>query len=253
MMKTGIIIQARMTSTRLPGKVMLELCGRPVLKQLIERLKHTEHQIPIIIATTDNETDNVIADFAVKELLGLFRGSEKDVLSRYYLAAKNYDLDTVVRITSDCPLYDPFVLDEMLELFSHEKDLDYLSNTLNNRTYPRGLDTEIFTFGALEKSYYEAKDADCREHVTPYIYRNTDKFKLKEYLSPENHSELRWTLDTKEDYKLIQTIYQNLYDKNADHFFSYQEVLEAYQTHPEWKKINAAIEQKKVNYGGEMQ
>lgn len=253
MMKTGIIIQARMTSTRLPGKVMLELCGRPVLKQLIERLKHAEHQIPIIIATTDNETDNVIADFAVKELLGLFRGSEEDVLSRYYLAAKNYDLDTVVRITSDCPLYDPFVLDEMLKLFRHEKDLDYLSNTLNNRTYPRGLDTEIFTFGALEKSYYEAKDADCREHVTPYICRNMDKFKLKEYLSLENHSELRWTLDTKEDYKLIQTIYQNLYDKNADHFFSYQEVLEAYQTHPEWKKINVAIEQKKVNYGGEMQ
>lgn len=253
MMKTGIIIQARMTSTRLPGKVMLELCGRPVLKQLIERLKHAENQIPIIIATTDNETDNVIADFAVKELLGLFRGSEEDVLSRYYLAAKNYDLDTVVRITSDCPLYDPFVLDEMLELFRHEKDLDYLSNTLNNRTYPRGLDTEIFTFGALEKSYYEAKDADCREHVTPYIYRNMDKFKLKEYLSHENHSELRWTLDTKEDYKLIQTIYQNLYDKNADHFFSYQEILEAYQTHPEWKKINVAIEQKKVNYGGEMQ
>ena len=245
-MKIGVIIKARMTSTRLPGKVMLDLCGKSVLEQEIRRIMQSNHEMSIIIATTTNESDNVIVEFAEKNGLKVFRGSENDVLSRYYYAAVENHLDIIIRITSDCPLYDAKLLDEMLDEFLKEESLDYLSNTFGNRTYPRGLDTEIFNFPALEKAFKMATEQPCREHVTPYIYGNPEIFNVKTYVGDVDYSHLRWTLDTDEDYKLISEIYNYFYLEKKD--FGYSEIIKAYQENPSWYHINNNIAQKVIGY-----
>lgn len=213
-MKVVCIIQARMGSTRLPGKVMLGLCGKTVLGHVIERVKMVKNIDEIVIATTTKEDDSIIVEEALKYDVKVFRGSEEDVLSRYYYAAKENDADVVVRITSDCPLIDPEIIDEMLSRFKYlykENKVDYLSNTLE-RTFPRGLDAEIFSFKILEDAFINAEKYHQREHVTPYIYENANKFKLVGgYQKDIDYSYHRWTLDTEEDFELIRRIYLHLY------------------------------------------
>lgn len=242
--KTAAIIQARMGSTRLPGKVMKILKGKPVLWHVIERVKQAENIDQIIIATTTAKRDKIIFEKAKEWGVKAYQGSEEDVLARYYEAADKYEIDTVVRITSDCPLIDPHVIDEIVEYYNGN-DYTLVTNAgsdLNNRTYPRGLDTEVFSFEVLEKSYKKTEEKYQREHVTPYIYENYDD--IYYYKNNEDLSNYRLTLDTKEDFELIKALYDKLY--NGKHDFYLNEIIEVLNKNKELLKINQKIKQKEL-------
>lgn len=242
--RVGIVIQARMTSTRLPGKVLMPVMGKPLLEYEIERLQRVRRADDIIIATTTNDTDQPIVDLAEKLGIKVFRGSEEDVLSRYFGAAKVNDLDVVVRITSDCPLIDPAVVDNVIGVYlENVEECDYVSNCLN-RTFPRGMDTEVFSFCLLEKVYCEAIEQAYREHVTPYIYEDSQRFRLLNVAFQRDESHQRWTVDTLEDFNLIERILETLYPIN--HFFELEDTLALMSAHPNWFEINSHIEQKKL-------
>jgi len=246
-MKIGAIIQARTSSTRLPGKVLKELpyaSGVTCLEQAIRRLKKFKKLNVIIIATTKKKEDNEIINIVKKEDVKYFRGSKEDVLSRYYFAAKENNIDLIVRITSDCPCIDADVTD--LTIDDHiNKMADYTSNSLI-RTYPHGLDVEVFNFNALEKAYKNATKDYEKEHVTPYIYRNPDIFKINKVEAPkELHApDIRITLDIEEDYALLCAVYDYLYPKNK--YFSAYDIVNLFNEKPWLKLINKKIIQKKI-------
>ena len=243
-MKIGAIIQARMGSTRLPEKVMKKLQGKTVLEHVIERVKQSKYIDEIIIATTTHQWDTVIELEALKCGVKTFRGSEDDVLSRYYNAAKENNLDVIVRITSDCPLIDSIVLDEIIECYlnSEKVIVSNAGSDLSNRTYPRGLDTEVFSFNALENAFNHAEEKYQTEHVTPFIYENTDQAFY--YKNNVDYSKYRWTLDTDEDFELILEVYEHLY--HGDHDFYLSDIVKLFEKMPELYEINAQIEQKKI-------
>lgn len=245
--KVGIIVQARMGSTRLPGKVMLPLLKRPVLQRVVERLSASRTADELIIATTKKKADASIVSLANKLGVKCYRGSEMNVLSRYYGAAKKHKIDIVVRVTSDCPLIDSEILDRMVDRFiklnEGKSKCDYLSNTIV-RTFPRGLDIEIFLFKVLEKAQKEAKNKIHKEHVTPYINQNPHWFRLNNYRDASNKSHLRWTLDEQSDYALIRQIYQRL---GKNHVTSrYADILTLFEQDPALARINSHVEQKKT-------
>ncbi|WP_409068650.1 cytidylyltransferase domain-containing protein [Clostridium sp. FAM 1755] len=243
-MNVVCIVQARVGSTRLPEKVLKKICGKTVLEHDIDRLKQVKNLNKIVIATTTLDEDSKIEKLVAKLGIDCFRGSSEDVLSRYYFAAKKYKADVIVRVTSDCPLIDYNTSDRIIQYYLDNLDkYDYASNTIE-RTYPRGLDTEVFSFEALEKSYNKAKKQYEREHVTPYIYENIDKFRIIQYKNENNYSNYRWTLDTEEDYKLINTIYNSLYKENQ--LFSFNDILKFIDKNPHLIKINGHIQQKKL-------
>jgi len=242
--KTAAIIQARMGSTRLPGKVMKDLKGKPVLWHVIERVKQAENIDQTIIATTTAQRDSIIFEKAKEWGVKAYRGSEEDVLARHYEAANKYEIDTVVRITSDCPLIDPHIIDEIVEYYNND-DYTLVTNAgsdLNNRTYPRGLDTEVFSFEVLEKAYKNAEEKYQREHVTPYIYENYED--VYYYKNNQDLSNYRLTLDTKEDFELIKALYNKLY--NGNHDFYLNEIIEVLNKNKELLKINQKIKQKEL-------
>ncbi len=245
MKKIIVIIQARMGSTRLSEKVMKTLCGKTVLAHDIERVKQSKNIDDIVIATTINSNDDIIVEEALKCGVKVFRGSEEDVLSRYYFAAKENNTDIIIRITSDCPLIDPIILDEIIKFYLNN-DYEVVTNAssdLSQRTYPRGLDIEIFSFNILEQAYNNAKEKYQREHVTPYIYENSNK--IYYFKNPINYSKYRWTLDTEEDLKLISKIYEYLY--KGKHDFYLKDIINLMEQKPELYEINKHIEQKKLN------
>lgn len=244
-MKVGAIIQARMGSTRLPGKVMKNLSGKTVLSHVIERVKQSKEIDEIVIATSMSEQDEIISKEAKECNVKLFRGSEYNVLSRYYYAAKENNVDIIVRITSDCPLIDPIIIDNAINLYK-ENDHDIVTNAgsdLTKRTFPRGLDTEVFSFRILEEAFSNVEKDYQREHVTPYIYENSNK--IYYYKNEVDYSNYRWTLDTKEDWKLISKVYDHLY--NGEHDFYLNDIINLMKKYPELNEINKDIEQKKVN------
>jgi spore coat polysaccharide biosynthesis protein SpsF len=247
-MKTGVIVQARTSSTRLPEKVLLELpygSGIKVLTQVIRRLKKATLVDEIIIATTTDKEDQKIVDVAVQEKVLSFRGSKEDVLERYYLAAKENELDHIVRITSDCPCIDPILIDHCIQ--EHLKEnADYTSTSLQHK-YSHGLDVEVMKFTALEKAYKEAKENFEKEHVTIFIYRShPDLFKIHAIHAPEEYrdSSIRVTLDTKEDYTLLCAVYDYMYNKNP--YFGVKEIFELFKAKPWLRNINNTVLQKKV-------
>ncbi|HHV73352.1 MAG TPA: NTP transferase domain-containing protein [Thermoanaerobacterium sp.] len=245
-MKKAAIIQARMGSTRLPGKVMKIIMGKPIIEHVVNRVKASKEIDDIIIATTTNKEDDIIIEKAKKLNVKYFRGSENDVLSRYYHAAKENNADIVIRITSDCPLIDPKIIDKIIRTFietSKKEKIDYLSNTIE-RTYPRGLDVEVFNFETLEKVFKEADKSYQREHVTPYIYENPEIFKIKQIKDNVDYSNYRWTLDTIEDFKVIEIIYENLYKENE--LFYMEDILKFQKEHHEISKINENVKQKEL-------
>ena len=245
-MKVVCLVQARVGSTRLPGKILKEICGKTILYHEIDRLKKCKEIDEIVVATTDKEDDDKIVNEAKKLSVKYFRGSENDVLSRFYYAAKENNADIIVRVTSDCPCIDFEILDKMLIYFKDkykEKQIDYLSNTIN-RTYPRGYDIEIFTFSALEKSYINAKKEYEREHVTPYIYDKTNNFLKLSFENKDDYSEYRVTLDTIEDFIVIKNIFENLYYKNP--YFKLNDVVQYLNNNLHIVDINKHIEQKKL-------
>lgn len=243
-MKVVAIIQARMGSTRLTGKVLKDLYGRPVLDHVLERVRQSKGVDQVIIATTVHTNDQPIVEFCKSNDVSYFRGSEEDVLSRYYFAAKESGADIVIRITSDCPLIDPNILDELLEFYL-KNDYDVVTNAgadLTKRTYPRGLDTEIFSFSILAEAYKNANERYQREHVTPYLYEKYER--IYHYMNDMDYSNLRWTLDTSEDFQLISLIYEELYKGVHDFYLS--EILHVFDEHPDYFEINAHVEQKKL-------
>ena len=241
----GIIIQARMSSTRLPGKVLLKLAGKEVLWHVIMRCRASKFVDRVIVATSTDPSDNIIERLCKKYDFDIYRGSLTNVLERYYLAAKENKLDTVVRITSDCPLIDPVLIDAVIVKFNKGR-YDYLSNIVkaNQTNFPIGLSVEIFSFPALEKNYKSAKLDYEKEHVTPYFYENTNKFKVAPILKPlpgyeKSH---RVTLDYPEDFKVIKTIYDKLYSKN--NIIDTKKALEFLTKNPKISLINSSVAQK---------
>lgn len=240
--KVGIIVQARMGSTRLPGKILKEVLHKPLLAFELERLRRVKRANAIVIATTTNPRDLPIVEFCTKYGVECFRGDEDDVLSRYYECAVAHKFDIVVRITADCPLIDPEIIDQILETMLECKLYEYVSNTLT-RTFPRGLDCEAFYFKNLEQAYEEATERSDREHVTLYMHRAIRTDLLRNISSPVNLSHHRWTVDTPEDFELIAKILEALYPKSPN--FDFRDVLKLLDQHPDWVKLNSHIEQKR--------
>ncbi|MEB3828476.1 glycosyltransferase family protein [Phormidium sp. CCY1219] len=244
-MKTVIITQARMTSTRLPGKVLKRVLGKPLLEYQLERLRRVKLADEIVIATTTNQTDDPIVDLCDRLSVAYFRGSEEDVLERYYQAATAHQADVVVRVTSDCPLIDPQVIDTAIDYYlQNQPTYDYVSNCIK-RTYPRGMDTEVFSSSVLEQAFLEATAQPDREHVTPFLYRQPERYCLGYVTYSEDCSHHRWTVDTPEDFELIQKIIEAVYPDRPK--FTLEDCLKLLQQHPKWYLINSQIAQK--NYG----
>ncbi len=247
-MNIGAVVQARTSSTRLPGKVLKELpygSGITVLQQVVRRLKKAKKLGDVIIATTTDEADGEIVKLAEKENVGWFRGSLNDVLERYYLAAQENGLDVVVRITSDCPCVDFEVVDFLAG--EHLKaGADYSFNDLPS-TYPRGLDAEVISFSALEESYKSAESDYDREHVSSYIYKTNPKaFKIQRVSAPADLTapEIRVTIDTQEDYTLLCIVFDYLYCENE--FFGAKDIIKLFRDKPWLKAVNKDVIQKKT-------
>jgi glutamate-1-semialdehyde 2,1-aminomutase/spore coat polysaccharide biosynthesis protein SpsF len=235
-MKIVAIIQARMGSTRLPGKVLMEICGKPLLWHVVNRVSYSKYISQIVIATSTNPKDDEIEKFAKKYKLKVFRGSENDCLDRYYKAAKKYKADVIVRITADCPLICPEIIDRVIAEFK-KNNSDYVSNSII-RTFPDGVDVEVFSFKTLKKAWEEAKDALEREHVTVYI-RNSGKFKIKNLVNdkPVEPQEYKWSVDRIEDLEFVREVYKHLYKDNK--IFSYDDIMSLLNRYPEIKNINS--------------
>ena len=236
---TVIILQARMGSTRLPGKVLLSLAGKTVLEHVIDRLKRVSVSANLVIATSVNKIDEPIVDLANSLGVRCFRGSEQDVLSRYYYAAKDIGAECIIRCNADCPLIDPQIVDQVISFYlANINKYDYVSNILKP-SFPTGMHCEAFSFGAIHKANIQAIDPLEREHVTPYIYRRPEMFSLYNIEHSKDLSYLRWTLDVKEDYILISKIYDALYINNPQ--FTMNSVLKLLEIHPDWTSINGHI------------
>ena len=239
-LKIVAIIQARMGSTRLPGKVMMDLAGEFMLGRVVDRLRRASSLHEVVVATTTNSDDDHIVALCGERGWPVCRGSEDDVLDRYYHAAVAHSADAVVRITSDCPLIDPGVIDKVVQEFlSAYPDIDYVSNCIQ-RTFPRGLDTEVISFNALDQAWREDSDPSHREHVTQYIIRNPGRFRIRGVENEVDYSHMRWTVDTPEDLAFVRKIYEHF--GNDD--FSWSDVLTLLERHPEWLEINRNVQQK---------
>ena len=241
-MKVVAITQARMTSTRLPGKVLLEAAGKPLLAHHVERTRRARMIDEVVVATTTNASDEPIVAWGAAHGVPVFRGSEHDVLSRYAGAAVLHNADVVVRVTSDCPLIDPDVIDETVSAFLKDADrLDYASNRIL-QTFPRGLDTEVLHTSTLNTADIEATAPSDREHVTLFIWRQPERFRLLNVPNNTDESRHRWTVDTPADLDLVRRIINELYSQRPD--FTWRDCLACFDQHPDWFTINAHVEQK---------
>lgn len=237
-MNIDAIFQVRTGATRLPGKMFKEILGRPLLWHVIQRVKVAGLVNRIIIATTVEKEDEKIVEFCKEMNLPYYRGSVENVLDRFYNTAKKFGSDIIVRITPDDPFKDPEIIDEFLKFFLGNDNLDYISNTIEP-TYPEGLDLEIFKFSALEKAWKEAQKLSEKEHVTPYIWNNVNKFKVKNLCYKKDISKLRWTIDYEKDLRFAREVYKRLYPKKK--IFLMQDILDLLEKHPELSKINQDI------------
>ena len=240
--RTVLIVQARMGSSRLPGKVLLEVLGKTLLEYQIERLRLSREIDQIIIATTILKMDDPIVSLCKELGVAYFRGSSDDVLSRYYEAGKISGADIVVRCNSDCPLIDAKVVDRVIRVFKDEAPLyDYVSNILRP-TYPTGMHTEAFSINALEAAFEHAHQAEEREHVTPYIYRNPQAFNLLNIAIDRDLSKIRLTIDYPEDFQVVTKIIEGLYPANPK--FDMDDMLKFIDLNPEILAINSQFTKK---------
>lgn len=241
-MQKVLIIQARMGSTRLPGKVLKPVLNRPLLAYLFERIKRCTQIDKIILATSVDPSNQQLEPICKQFNIPIYFGSEEDVLSRFEEIAKKTKADVIVRVSGDCPLIDPNIVDTIVSYYiNHYETWDYASNTLK-RTYARGMDVEVFSSGALHQAATKAKLPHEREHVTPYIYQHPEIFNLGYIEDTQNKSDLRLTVDTDEDFQLIEKIIQELYPKNQN--FTYSDILNVLKQNPSWTEINRHIKQK---------
>jgi spore coat polysaccharide biosynthesis protein SpsF len=261
---TIAIIQARMGSSRLPGKVLLDLAGQPMLRRVVERTRRAKTIDQVVVATTTEPSDDPLVELCAQLGYACYRGSLYDVLDRYYQAARQFDANNIVRITADCPLIDPQVVDRTVKAFFGQttqddvelsdpnqnskiqnlQSFDFVANRLPppwGRTYPIGLDTEVCTFTALETAWREAREKHQREHVMPFFYDNLTRFRVLLVNHPENFGTLRWTVDTAEDLAALRQIYARFPGRDD---FSWLEVLALYQREPQLAQINAQVQHK---------
>ena len=241
-MTTVAIIQARMGSTRLPGKVLMPLAGRPVIARVVDRVRASKAFDEVVVATTMLPRDDELAAVAASNGVRVVRGSEDDVLERYCIAADASGASTIMRITADCPLIDPDVLARMVQSSNVTPSPDLVTNA-RVRTFPRGLDAEVFTRAALEVMRDAALAPHEREHVTPFLYAHPERFRILDVTHHEDLSALRWTLDTPEDYDLLKRIYATAGSPEA---LRLADVLAILSAHPDWSQINADIKQKEI-------
>ncbi|MEA3439219.1 MAG: glycosyltransferase family protein [Chloroflexota bacterium] len=255
--KIVAIIQARRASSRLPDKVLLDIAGKPMLARVYERTRMADTVGEVVIATTTNPADDAIAALCDEQGYLCYRGSEHDVLDRYYQAACLYHADVVVRITADCPVIDPDVIDHTVNSFLgsgnskftiHKSHFvipyDFAANRFPppwGRTYPIGLDTEVCTFQALEAAWREADQPHQREHVMPFFYEHPDRFRILHIKHDPDFGSLRWTVDTASDLELIRQIFAHFPDRDD---FSWLEIIKLFEMHPELTRINAQVQHK---------
>jgi len=249
----GIVIQARMGSTRLPEKVLLDICGKTMLERVVERSSRAEKADITVVATTVSPGDDRLAEFCGARGIPVFRGSSEDVLDRYYRTAREFGIDPVVRITSDCPLMDPGVVDLVVGRFlESEGGCDYCTNVLNleERTFPRGLDVEVIDFGTLERLALEIDESrmspgsfhpDYREHVTFYIRENPGLFRVVSVRNETDYSQYRWTVDTPEDLEFVRAVYSAL---GVDGGFTWLDVVDFLERNPELSRRDDSSVQK---------
>jgi spore coat polysaccharide biosynthesis protein SpsF len=248
--KVVAIIQARMGSSRLPGKVLLDIAGEAMLARVIKRSQRASSIEQVIVATTEDPSDDAVEHFCRKNDYIYFRGSLHDVLDRYYQAARRFQASVLARITADCPLIDPGVIDQVVgALFAGKPtpQWDFTTNRLPppwKRSYPIGLDVEVCTFTALERAWKEASQAHQREHVMPYLYEQEGRFRVLVLDHEPNYGHLRWTVDTPEDLELIRQIYAHFGGKDD---FSWLEVIDLFNREPALAKINAHVSPKLVD------
>jgi len=242
-LKVTAIIQARIGSSRLPGKVLAEIDGDPMLWHVVRRTRAAETLDEVVVATTTEPADDGIVAVCRERGVAYFRGSEEDVLDRYYQAARLHHAQAIVRITSDCPLIDPEIIDKTVRAFLDEQP-DYASNA-RARSYPRGLDTEVMTFRALELAWRNAREPYQRSHVTPYFYENPGQFKTLSVTSDKDYSAHRWTVDTAEDLEFVRAVYAR-FESEA---FPWRDVLRLLEREPELSEINRFIAQKALHEG----
>ena len=236
-----IITQARIGSTRLPGKILKKVCGIPLLEFHIERLKQAKLVSNVIIATTTKTQDDEIEEFSTIRKIPFFRGSEDDVLSRYFETALKFHADHIIRVTSDCPLIDPAIIDRVVEQY-FKSGKNYASNTLE-LTYPRGMDVEIFSFNTLKEMHDSATLDHEREHVTPWIRENPSFLKHNIFNPDGNQYKHRLTVDTPDDFKVIKHIIENLYPKKNMNF-TLSDIIDYLDNNPYIAKMNSNVTQK---------
>jgi len=232
------IIQARTDSTRLPNKTLKDIQGKPLILHVIERVQHATSIEKVVLATTTRSIDTPLADLVQTQGIPVYRGDCDDVLDRYYQAATQYHGAVIVRITGDCPLIDPHVIDTIVQIFL-QHHYDYVTNTLQP-TYPDGLDVEVFSYKALQKAWNEATLTSEREHVTAYIRNHPELFTLYDIKNPVDLSKYRWTVDQQEDLDFVREIYKRLSKKQK--IFYMEDIVELLQQHPQLQEINARIQ-----------
>jgi spore coat polysaccharide biosynthesis protein SpsF len=245
-MKILAIVTARMTSTRLPGKVLLKVKGKPLLQFLIERLKAVKIINQIVIAATTNKTDDVLERFATKMRVKCFRGSEDDVMGRVLSAAERFQADIIVDVTGDCPIIDCDLVDQAIQVYLHNKKVDYVNNN-NIRSYPDGMDVQVFSYKILKKSYKMTTKSLEKEHITLHIRNNPKIFNTINIIAPKylNWPELGLTLDEKADYNFLKKIIEHFYNKNP--LFTCYDIINFLKSNKNLVKINSYVLRKGDN------
>ncbi len=233
------ILQARTSSSRLPGKVLKPILGKAMLAHQIERVLRSRLMDKLVVATSLDQSDDPVEQLCREQGTDCFRGSLDNVLDRYYQCAVNYNPETIVRLTGDCPLADPVVIDGTIQYFL-DNSLDYVTNGGAKPTFPDGLDVEVFTFEALKSAWKYATLPSEKEHVTPYISRQPELFKIGIYKNKTDLSGLRWTVDEPSDFEFVTRVYEELYPGNAE--FTTQDILNLLERRPELSLINSGIE-----------
>jgi spore coat polysaccharide biosynthesis protein SpsF len=247
-MRIVAIIQVRMGSTRLPGKSLTDIAGQSLLAHVIDRVDASANVQQMVVATTTGPEDDVIEQLAREKQVACYRGSPTDVLDRYYQAARQAQADVIVRITADDPFKDPDVIDLVVSSLLADPAIDYASNTMEP-TFPEGLDVEAFRFSALERAWREARLPSEREHVTPYIWKHPELFRLVSVRHREDLSKLRWTLDYEEDLRFAREVYRRLYHGQV---FEMQEILQLLEEEPQLAAINSGF-QRNAGYNQSLQ
>ncbi len=232
------VLQARFSSTRLPGKVLKKILGKPMLALQIERNLRSKLVDKLVVATSDEVADDPIASLCEEIGVDCYRGSLSDVLDRFYRAAQPHSPSHVVRLTGDCPLVDPDVMDATID-FAVKGEYDYASNCQDPFTFPDGLDIEVMKFDALEAAWKESELPSHREHVTPFVRKQPERFSIGHYQNGEYLGHLRWTVDEPEDFELVAKIYERLYGENSE--FSMQDILDLLEASPELSNLNSHI------------